>query len=127
MMVMPLIDFYTSGLDWIVKGVRLPTGMFLFLALTFTNGCIIEIGRKIRVPEDEEPGVETYSALWGRFRAAAVWIVIKAGIEMLASPVGELLGARVPVARSALVDAFISPVRCPGGCVFVRTQDWTSY
>lgn len=76
MMVMPLIDFYTSGLDWIVKGVRLPPGMFLFLALTFTNGCVIEIGRKIRVPEDEEPGVETYSALWGRFRAAAVWIVL---------------------------------------------------
>ena len=76
MMVMPLIDFYTSGLDWIVKGVQMPRGMFLFLALTFTNGCIIEIGRKIRVPEDEEPGVETYSALWGRFRAARVWIVL---------------------------------------------------
>ena len=76
MMVMPLIDFYTSGLDWIVGGFRLPTGMFLFLALTFTNGCIIEIGRKIRIPEDEEPGVETYSALWGGFRAAAIWLVL---------------------------------------------------
>ena len=74
MMVMPLIDFYTSGLDWIVGGFRMPAGMFLFLALTFTNGCIIEIGRKIRVPEDEEDGVETYSVLWGRFRATWIWL-----------------------------------------------------
>ena len=76
MMVMPLIDFYTSGLDWIVRGFHLPAGMFLFLALTFTNGCIIEIGRKIRSPEDEEPGVETYSALWGGMRASAIWLVL---------------------------------------------------
>ncbi len=74
MVVMPLIDFYTSGLDWIVAGAALPRGMLLFLALTFTNGCVIEIGRKIRLPENEEEGVETYSALWGRFRAAWIWL-----------------------------------------------------
>ena len=74
MVVMPLIDFYTSGLDWIVAGAALPKGMLLFLALTFTNGCVIEIGRKIRLPENEEEGVETYSALWGRFRAAWIWL-----------------------------------------------------
>ena len=76
MVVMPLIDFYTSGLDWAVGGFAMPRGMFLFLVLTFTNGCVIEIGRKIRVPEDEEEGVETYSALWGRFRAASVWLAV---------------------------------------------------
>ena len=84
MMVMPLIDFYTSGLDWIVGGFSLPTGMFLFLALTFTNGCIIEIGRKIRSPEDEEPGVETYSALWGGVRAAVIWLILLTLTWMLA-------------------------------------------
>ncbi len=78
MLVMPLIDFYTSGLDWAVGGFAMPSGLFLFLVLTFTNGCVIEIGRKIRVPEDEEPGVETYSALWGRFTAASLWLVVLA-------------------------------------------------
>ena len=29
------------------------------------NGIVIEIGRKLRAPADEEHGVETYSALWG--------------------------------------------------------------
>jgi 4-hydroxybenzoate polyprenyltransferase len=98
MMVMPLIDFYTSGLDWIVRGFHLPAGMLLFLALTFTNGCIIEIGRKIRVPEDEEPGVETYSALWGPRRAAAVWLVILVATAALALA----CCARVGCARPAL-------------------------
>lgn len=84
MVVMPLIDFYTSGLDWLAGGHPLPRGMFLFLALTFTNGCVIEIGRKIRVPDDEEPGVETYSALWGGRRAAGVWLAVLATTFALA-------------------------------------------
>lgn len=76
MLVMPLIDFYTSGFDWLVAGAPMPRSMMLFLLLTFTNGCVIEIGRKIRVPEDEEDGVETYSALWGRNRAATIWLAV---------------------------------------------------
>ena len=35
---------------------------------------VIEIGRKIRVPEDEETGVETYSSLWGIKRAVIAWL-----------------------------------------------------
>ncbi len=34
----------------------------------------VEVGRKLRSPADEETGVETYSALWGRFRAIAAWL-----------------------------------------------------
>ena len=73
MMVMPLIDFYTSGLDWIVKGVRLPTGMFLFLALTFTNGCIIEIGRKTG------HAIEIASGLW----TVAMYVLVGAVPHLL--------------------------------------------
>ncbi|MFQ3629336.1 MAG: hypothetical protein SNJ81_17385, partial [Cyanobacteriota bacterium] len=36
----------------------------------------IEIGRKIRAPQDEEPGVETYTALWGLQRAAIAWLTV---------------------------------------------------
>lgn len=76
MMVMPVIDFYTTGLDWINAGAPMPPGLFMFLLLTFLNGCVIEIGRKIRSPRDEERGVETYSFLWGGRTAAAVWLSI---------------------------------------------------
>jgi hypothetical protein len=48
----------------------------IWLALSATAaGMILEIGRKIRAPEDEEPGVNTYTAAWGRPRAVAAWSI----------------------------------------------------
>ncbi len=76
MLVMPLADFYTSGLDWVLAGARIPVGLLFFLLTTFSNGCVIEIGRKIRNPQDEEVGVDTYSRLWGGRMAASVWLFI---------------------------------------------------
>ena len=38
-------------------------GLFWFLIVSFFNGVVVEIGRKIRAREDEEEGVETYSSL----------------------------------------------------------------
>ena len=76
MLVMPMIDLYTTGLDWINAGVAPPRGLEFFLLLTLLNGIVIEVGRKIRAPEAEETGVETYSALYGPGRAAISWIAI---------------------------------------------------
>lgn len=76
MMVMPVIDFYTTGLDWNNAGLSLPKGLILFLLVTFLNGVVIEIGRKIRAKEAEEFGVETYSALWGSKKATYIWLSI---------------------------------------------------
>jgi UbiA prenyltransferase family len=48
----------------------------IWLALSATAaGMVLEIGRKIRAPEDEEQGVNTYTAAWGRPRALAAWTV----------------------------------------------------
>jgi 4-hydroxybenzoate polyprenyltransferase len=74
MIVLPMIDFYTTGLDWINRGVPAPDGIKYFLLLTFLNGIVIEVGRKIRAPEAEEPGVETYSALYGPWRSTLAWL-----------------------------------------------------
>lgn len=74
MLIMPMIDAYTTGLDWIVAGSEAKGGLWAFLAVTFLNGCVLEIGRKIRAPEDERERVETYSLLWGPKVAAVVWI-----------------------------------------------------
>jgi hypothetical protein len=47
-----------------------------WLALAATAaGITLELGRKIRAPEDEEPGVDTYTAAWGIPRAVAIWLL----------------------------------------------------
>lgn len=74
MVVMPMIDLYTTGLDWINAAVPPPRGLEFFLAVTFLNGIVIEVGRKIRAREAEEHGVETYSALYGAKKATLGWL-----------------------------------------------------
>lgn len=78
MVIMPLVDLYTTGLDWINNTVAPPRGLEFFLAVTFLNGIVIEVGRKIRAHEAEEKGVDTYSALYGPKRAAAGWLGVLA-------------------------------------------------
>ncbi|MEI8194944.1 MAG: UbiA family prenyltransferase, partial [Phycisphaerae bacterium] len=76
MLIMPLIDFYATGCDWLAAAMPPPSGLSFFLLASFCNGMVIEIGRKIRSPMDEETGVPTYSALWGRHRAVAGWFLV---------------------------------------------------
>jgi len=78
MLIMPLVDFYATACDWLVVDGHPETGLGWFLAASFFNGCVIEIGRKIRNPEDEEEGVRTYSVLWGKRPASVVWVVLLA-------------------------------------------------
>ncbi len=74
MMIMPLIDLYTTGLDWLIAGTPPPSGVSLFLIVSFFTGVVIEVGRKIRSPEAEETGVETYSVLYGPRKATLLWM-----------------------------------------------------
>lgn len=73
MAIMPLIDWFATGCDWVPSAARMPAGLFWFLAASFCNGIVIELGRKIRAPEQEERGVETYTFLWGRPLAVTAW------------------------------------------------------
>jgi 4-hydroxybenzoate polyprenyltransferase len=73
MVIMPLVDLYATSTDWQPAGATPPRGLFWFLMASYFNGLAIEIGRKIRSPEDEEEGVATYSRLWGRSTAVASW------------------------------------------------------
>jgi len=74
MLILPLIDLYATACDWVVAGAARPRGVFWFLAVSFFNGLVVEIGRKLRAPEDEEHGVETYTVLWGRRNAVLAWL-----------------------------------------------------
>lgn len=74
MVIMPVFDIYATACDWLMAGDAPPKGLAWFLAVSYMNGIVIEIGRKIRSPQDEEEGVETYSVLWGRGRALLAWL-----------------------------------------------------
>ncbi len=98
MLIMPLVDFYATACDWMVADGNPGSGLGWFLAASFFNGCVIEIGRKIRRPGDEEEGVRTYSVLWGKRRASFIWLALLAitgGFSILAA---IQIGFALPVA-----------------------------
>ncbi|MDQ8200865.1 UbiA family prenyltransferase [Pelagicoccus enzymogenes] len=75
MLIMPLVDLYITSCDWMVSGMTSPpNGIVWFLVVSFFNGVLLEFGRKMRAPEDEETGVETYTFLWGIKRATFAWL-----------------------------------------------------
>ena len=74
MAIVPLVDFYATACDWRPVAPRPPDGLLWFVVVSYFNGLVIEIGRKMRAPQDEEEGVNTYSALWGVRRAVIVWL-----------------------------------------------------
>jgi 4-hydroxybenzoate polyprenyltransferase len=108
MMIVPLVDLYATACDWWPALGRPPEGLFWFVAVSYSNGLVIEIGRKIRAPADEEEGVNTYSATWGMRTAVFVWLgvlVVTAVCAVVAvrpiglvGPVAVWLGALLAVA-----------------------------
>ena len=100
MAILPLIDLMLTGVEWLPGGAPHPA-LVLFLALSFVNGCVLEIGRKLRAPESERAGVETYSALWGPARAAGIWTLCLAAAAALLAMTGAALGTGWPAAAVA--------------------------
>ncbi|SEO48105.1 UbiA family prenyltransferase [Aquisalimonas asiatica] len=97
MLIMPLIVLHATAFDWAVAAAPPPAQLGLLLGLSLTNGVVIEIGRKIRAPEDEEPGVDTYSTVWGRGRSVAAWLGAMGATGLLT------VLAAVPLARAGTV------------------------
>lgn len=73
MMIIPLVDVFASGFDWQLAGADAPIGMLYFFAVSFFNGMVLEIGRKIRIPADEKEGVVSYSSQYGWKKALGLW------------------------------------------------------
>jgi hypothetical protein len=100
MLIMPFIDFYVTAFDWLVTGGGPPRGLGWFLSVSFFNGTVVEIGRKIRAPENEEHGVETYSVLWGVRGSAFAWLT-----AMVLTAISSLFAAGY--IRFVLADSFV--------------------
>jgi 4-hydroxybenzoate polyprenyltransferase len=76
MFIIPLVDVYASGLDWHLAGVAAPVGLLWFFAVSYMNGIVLEVGRKIKTPEKEE--INTYSTMLGMDRATRLWLIVLA-------------------------------------------------
>ncbi len=75
MLIIPLVDVYASGYDWYLADAPAPKGLLFFFLVSFMNGIVLEIGRKIKTPEKEEPGVVSYTNLMGHKAAPIYWIL----------------------------------------------------
>jgi hypothetical protein len=135
MLILPMIDLYATACDWRVAGVAAPTGLAALLAVSFCNGFGLEIGRKVRAPGDEETGVETYTALWGRPRAIAAWcgvLLVTATCALLAAaairfiaPVAAVLAALLLVAGTVALRYLRRPVTARANAVELTAGIWT--
>ncbi len=119
MLIMPLIDFYATACDWLHLGLRPPPGLFWFVVVSFFNGIVIEIGRKIRAREDEETGVPTYTATWGERGAIVAWVIALAGTASSAIYASSLIDFAMPV---SCVLALLFTVNLTIGALFLRTH-----
>jgi hypothetical protein len=103
MVVMPLIDLWITGVEWLPRAGVPPFGLLPALLLSFANGCVLEIGRKTWAPESERPGVETYSSLWGSGTAARRWLGSLTAAGILVWLTGASAGASWPMAAIAII------------------------
>lgn len=74
MIIIPLVDIYASGLDWYLDGVKPHLGLLFFFGVSYFNGVVLEVGRKLKAPELEKEGVVTYSGILGPKKGSWLWL-----------------------------------------------------
>ncbi len=108
MLIMPMIDFFIVACEWVPAGGGMAAGLWPFLALSFVNGCVLEIGRKTWAPENEKPGVESYSATWGPAKAVQIWLIFLFAATALTLITGHIAGALALAATLAIAAASLA-------------------
>jgi 4-hydroxybenzoate polyprenyltransferase len=135
MVIMPLVDLYATSSDWLPVQNHAPTGLIWFLLASYFNGIVIELGRKIRSPMDEEHGVSTYSILWGRSGAVAAWwgamLMTALFAIVVAVRLNQWVSIGVVLATFLLIAGFVgilflrSPVQKRGNYIETCSGLWT--
>ncbi len=92
MVIIPLIDIYASGLDWLLAGAEAHSGLLWFFAVSYLNGLALEFGRKIRSPQNEEEGVLSYTKMYGTKKGAMLWILLVFSTMLLAMGAANYAG-----------------------------------
>jgi hypothetical protein len=111
--IMPLVDFFGTACEWLPRGSSAPSGLGWFLAASFFNGIVIEIGRKLRQPADEEEGVETYSRLWGKSGGVAVWLIALVATGTCAAMAANVISFAWPVIVALAIVLAVALVSAP--------------
>lgn len=103
------IAFYLTAFDWLTADTAPAPALALFCVASIMATAMLEIGRKIRAPRDEELGVVTYSAAWGRGTSVAAWLaafalmLLSGGLAAGAAGfAGLYVLTQIPVAAAAL-------------------------
>ncbi|ADV66819.1 UbiA family prenyltransferase [Deinococcus maricopensis] len=100
--VVPLVQLSVSAWDWAGRGAS--AGALTWLAVASVGaGLTLEIGRKLRAPQAEEPGVTTYTAAWGARRAVLAWsaAAITGAAAVLLGTAGQVLPAALALGTLA--------------------------
>jgi hypothetical protein len=100
--IVPLMAAYLAACHWLPRNLEAPDLGWL-LASSYFAFCVIEVGREIRAPTDEEQGVETYTALWGARGAVTAWLTFMASSGALALLAAAPIDALLPMAIVALL------------------------
>jgi len=74
MSILFFTDLFITSCHFMVSNIEPPVALLFFLGTSFCLGTVLELGRKIRSPQDETSGTDTYSRLWGRATAVKVWL-----------------------------------------------------
>ena len=88
MFIMPLVDVYASGIDWLLEGTTPSFGLVWFFLVSYFNGVVLEFGRKMKTVDMEEEGVVSYTKLYGTTKAPIYWMLFLAityGFTLIAS------------------------------------------
>lgn len=126
MLIMPIVDLYATACFWQPTLGSPPSGLIWFLAASFTNGLVIELGRKIRAPEDEEEGVPTYSKLWGVSNATLAWLGCLTTTALLAGLAAWQVDQLPPVlALLTLLVISFAIIKKPGKRIENLSALWT--
>jgi len=72
MIMIVLINFYLTSFEW--ASYSFSSRLIPYLLVGYVAGLVFEVGRKIRSKEEEEEGVNTYSAVWGIKKSVIIWL-----------------------------------------------------
>jgi len=75
MCILFFTDLFITSCHFLVSDIEPPVTLLYFLATSFFLGTVIELGRKIKSPQDETTGLDTYTRLWGRETAVKAWLL----------------------------------------------------
>jgi len=118
MVIIPLIDLYSSGLDWRLENDQPHLGLLFFLAVSYMNGIVLEFGRKLRAPGYEEEGVVSYTALWGTRGGTIAWLGTLAVTFLIACTAAHFAALGI-VVHAVLIVGYVG-CALPALC-FLRT------